>query len=75
MVPSLNDFQSVPWPSAFVVPLIGRPYTPPSLPTKTNGVPLANMKAVRDYTCGEVTLEEMVPDARHPVADEVRDAA
>lgn len=42
---------------------------------KTNGVPLANMKAVRDYTCGEVTLEEMVPDARHPVADEVRDAA
>lgn len=31
---------------------------------KTNGVPVAHMKAVRDFTAGEVTLEEMVPDAR-----------
>lgn len=29
---------------------------------KTNGVPVANMKAVRDFTGGAVTLEEMVPD-------------
>jgi DNA-binding transcriptional regulator YdaS (Cro superfamily) len=29
---------------------------------KTNGVPLAHMKAVRDFTGGEVSLEEMVPD-------------
>lgn len=29
---------------------------------KTNGVPLAHMKAVRDLTGGEVTLEEMVPE-------------
>jgi DNA-binding transcriptional regulator YdaS (Cro superfamily) len=29
---------------------------------KTNGVPLAHMKAVRDFTNGEVTLEEMVPE-------------
>lgn len=29
---------------------------------KTNGVPLALMKPVRDFTGGAVTLEEMVPD-------------
>lgn len=28
---------------------------------KSNGVPLERMKAVRDFTGGEVTLEEMVP--------------
>jgi DNA-binding transcriptional regulator YdaS (Cro superfamily) len=28
---------------------------------KSNGVPVAHMKAVRDFTGGEVTLEEMVP--------------
>lgn len=31
---------------------------------KTNGVPVALMKAVRDFTGGAVTLEEMVPDSR-----------
>jgi DNA-binding transcriptional regulator YdaS (Cro superfamily) len=30
---------------------------------KKNGVPLDNMKAVRDFTGGAVTLEEMVPEA------------
>lgn len=29
---------------------------------RTNGVPVRHMKAVRDFTVGEVTLEEMVPD-------------
>lgn len=29
---------------------------------KTNGVPLAHMKAVRDFTKGVVTLEKMVPE-------------
>lgn len=29
---------------------------------KTNGVPVDLMKAVRDFTGGEVTLEEMVPE-------------
>lgn len=29
---------------------------------RTNGVPVHHMKAVRDFTGGEVTLEEMVPD-------------
>jgi DNA-binding transcriptional regulator YdaS (Cro superfamily) len=29
---------------------------------RTNGVPPSRMKAVRDFTNGEVTLEEMVPD-------------
>jgi len=29
---------------------------------KTNGVPVGLMKAVRDFTGGAVTLEEMVPD-------------
>lgn len=31
---------------------------------KTNGVPLAHMKAVRDFTNGAVTLEEMVPEPK-----------
>lgn len=30
---------------------------------KSNGVPLDYMKAVRDFTAGLVTLEEMVPEA------------
>lgn len=30
---------------------------------KRNGVPLDNMKAVRDFTGGLVTLDEMVPDS------------
>lgn len=30
---------------------------------KSNGVPLAHMKAVRDFTNGAVTLEEMVPES------------
>jgi len=30
---------------------------------KKNGVPVDNMKAVRDFTGGVVTLEELVPDA------------
>ena len=30
---------------------------------KRNGVPLDNMKAVREFTSGAVTLEEMVPDS------------
>ena len=28
---------------------------------KTNGVPVRHMKQVRDFTSGEVTLDEMVP--------------
>ena len=28
---------------------------------RTNGVPVALMKAVRDFTGGEVTLDEMIP--------------
>lgn len=35
---------------------------------KANGVPLDNMKAVRDFTGGVVTLDEMVPESpRHVV--------
>lgn len=30
---------------------------------KKNGVPLGNMKAVREFTGGAVSLEEMVPEA------------
>jgi hypothetical protein len=30
---------------------------------KSNGVPLAHMKAVRDFTNSAVTLEEMVPES------------
>jgi hypothetical protein len=33
---------------------------------KGNGVPLALMKAVRDFTGGVVTLDEMVPAPRTP---------
>jgi len=29
---------------------------------RTNGVPPARMKAVRDFTDGAVTLDEMLPD-------------
>jgi DNA-binding transcriptional regulator YdaS (Cro superfamily) len=29
---------------------------------KKNGVPLDNMKAVRDFTGGAVTLDELVPE-------------
>lgn len=34
---------------------------------KRNGVPLDNMKAVRDFTKGEVTLDELVPESTTPV--------
>lgn len=37
-----------------------------------NGVPLQRMKAVREFTDGEVTLEAMVPG---PLTEEARDAA
>ncbi len=37
---------------------------------KTNGVPLALMKAVRDFTGGVVTLEEMVPGPAAPTETE-----
>jgi hypothetical protein len=30
---------------------------------KTHGVPASRMKAVRDFTGGQVTLEDMVPEA------------
>jgi DNA-binding transcriptional regulator YdaS (Cro superfamily) len=30
---------------------------------KVHGVPASRMKAVRDFTQGQVTLEDMVPDA------------
>lgn len=42
---------------------------------KSNGVPLAHMKAVRDFTGGAVTLEEMVPEPAVRPSEEVRDAA
>lgn len=29
---------------------------------RTNGVPTGRMKAVRDFTAGEVTLDEMIPE-------------
>jgi DNA-binding transcriptional regulator YdaS (Cro superfamily) len=32
---------------------------------KTNGVPPAQMKAVREFTDGAVTLDDMVPDKDH----------
>lgn len=43
---------------------------------KKNGVPLAHMKAVRDFTNGAVSLEEMVPESpdrrvEHDVAERV----
>lgn len=31
---------------------------------RENGVPVGLMKSVRDFTGGEVTLEEMVPEPR-----------
>lgn len=40
---------------------------------KTDGVPLAHMKAVREFTGGAVTLEEMVPES--PVAPGLAHAA
>lgn len=33
---------------------------------RTNGVPLNRMKAVRDFTDGAVSLDEMVPDPTWP---------
>lgn len=38
---------------------------------KTNGVPLNLMKDVRDFTSGQVTLEEMVPEpaTKEPTAE------
>jgi hypothetical protein len=35
---------------------------------KSNGVPVTLMKAVRDFTGGEVTLEEMVPESEPKAA-------
>jgi hypothetical protein len=35
---------------------------------KTNGVPISRMKAVRDFSKGEVTLESMLPDTQQPAA-------
>jgi DNA-binding transcriptional regulator YdaS (Cro superfamily) len=31
---------------------------------KTNGVPVDHMKAVREFTAGAVTLDEMVPEPK-----------
>lgn len=31
---------------------------------RSNGVPPARMKAVRDFTGGEVTLDDMLPDSQ-----------
>jgi len=42
---------------------------------KVNGVPVANMKAVRDFTGGEVSLEDMLPDPRGRVTRDVPHAA
>jgi len=54
---------------------------------RTNGVPPARMKAVRDFTAGAVTLDDMLPDPAWPHPEgrpaidvaapkvEVRDAA
>lgn len=36
---------------------------------RTNGVPPARMKAVREFTGGAVTLEEMLPDPVRPCID------
>jgi DNA-binding transcriptional regulator YdaS (Cro superfamily) len=43
----------------------------------TNGVPVRRMKAVRDFTAGEVTLEVMVPglEEQDIPSEEARDAA
>lgn len=37
---------------------------------KTNGVPVDKMKAIREFTVGSVTLEEMVPEPKGTVAAE-----
>lgn len=44
---------------------------------RTNGVPLGRMKAVREYTRGAVTLDEMLPDStwRHPAGRPAVDVA
>ncbi len=45
---------------------------------KVHGVPTARMKAVRDFTGGAVTLEDMVPDpqeSQHPAGRPVIDVA
>ena len=44
---------------------------------KVHGVPAARMRAVRDFTGGEVTLEDMVPDPAwpHPAGRPVIDVA
>ena len=31
---------------------------------RTNGVPKERMKEVRDFSCNQITLEEMLPDAQ-----------
>lgn len=40
---------------------------------KTKGVPVGRMKAVRDYTGGSVSLDEMVPCAGSACHPEVAD--
>lgn len=42
---------------------------------RTNGVPPARMNAVRDFTGGAVSLEEMIPDAEQFIARFSRAAA
>lgn len=37
---------------------------------KSNGVPRALMKSVRDFTGGAVTLDEMVPEPRKDETDQ-----
>ncbi len=31
---------------------------------RSNGIPLDRMKEVRDFTSGDVSIEEMVPDSK-----------
>jgi DNA-binding transcriptional regulator YdaS (Cro superfamily) len=42
---------------------------------KHNGVPLGHMKAVRDFTGGEVTLDELVPASKTPAFEDTAAAA
>lgn len=44
---------------------------------RANGIPPGRMKAVRDFTGNEVTLDEMLPDATTPATSQqgVCDAA
>jgi hypothetical protein len=42
---------------------------------KRNGVPLDVMKAVRDFTGGAVTLEEMVPEPTRAAANDAQAVA